>query len=178
MCVTEFLLENRNSSACFARLSVWVVFYSPAWWGRDFDIDELTRVSDYFLNIRKQKEDFSKQNFVFSQGPAEGWCGQEWVERTEVLRVIWPCRKPPLRRRLSQDGLSCIHCCSQPSQGRAWLNLHTGQAFPSLELEPPVWVRAHRMVFWICLPECYRTNLFLGLPLYLSPKEGKRFLAR
>lgn len=63
---------------------------------------------------------------------------------------------------------------------RVWLTLCTSQAFPSLELEPPLSVRVHRMVFWICLPECCWTNIFLGLPLYLSPmlKEGKRFLAK
>lgn len=179
LCLREFLLENRSSSACFACLSGWVAFYSPASWARDFDSDELRRVSDYFLNICEQKEDFSRKDFLFSQGPAEGCCAQERVERMEVLRVTWPCRHPPLQRRHSQARLSCMHHCSQPSQCRAWLTLLAGQALPSLKLGPPLRVRVPRLVFWICLPEYHRTNVFLGLPLYLSPmlKEGEWFLA-
>lgn len=164
LCLSELLLENWNSSACFSSLTGWVVFYSPAWCYRDFSGDVLTRNSDYLLNICKQNGYFGEKNFVFPQLVTEGCCGQEQVDRSEVLRVtLW--------RRLSQARPSWGTHSAEPSWQRSFFCPWPGA---------PLWVRMCSLVFRICLFEYRGTNIFLKLSLYLSSmlKEGKKFLSK
>lgn len=162
LCLSELLLENWNSSACFSSLTGRIVFYSPAWYYRNFNCDELSRHSDYVLNICNQKGYCEKKPPCI---PWVGYWGMLWTAVSVQRCWEWPCGGDSPR-----PDLPAAFTVHSPA-GRG--------AFSGLDLEAPLWVRMYSLVFWICLFEYSGVNIFLKHPLYLSSmlKKGRRFLA-